>query len=300
MNLHTIISLGENQICLHPGNASPGIDQKFCNAVRADAAFLVQILSALVRDGFHTALNRDAVRAAKKIKSFFIPEIDARLEADFHRTLGNPFEQAKNIFAHAENLIDEIDILDAARNQRIHFLQHRVNAALAEFVTKERLVAEGARPGTSASKFQFGAEAVVIGENVVAMPVGFKVVILEIERPQGGHVSDSRSWAYVQLTVAFFEAATNNLFPGFAGKFRESLIGFATQSDVTSGFTDGSCGCCRRMRANGDVDGFALQARKPFHRHAQFRGRAAPEKIRRRSRNNEKIWRETFEAEARF
>ena len=100
------------------------------------------------------------MRAAQKIQSFFIPEIDARLEANLYRTLSNAFQQATHVLADAEDFIDEIDVLHAARNQRIHFLENGVNAALAEFIAKERLIAEGAGPGTSTGKLQFSAKTV--------------------------------------------------------------------------------------------------------------------------------------------
>src|SRR5713226_1818876 len=130
MNLRAIISLRENQIRLHPGNASSSIDQEFCDAVRAHAAILVEVFTAFMRNGFHAALNGDAVGTAEKIKSFFIPEINASLEADLDRALGNSFQQAMNILPNTENFIDEIDVLDPARNQRIHFLENCINAAL--------------------------------------------------------------------------------------------------------------------------------------------------------------------------
>src|SRR5882724_1870682 len=300
MNFHAIISLGENQIRLHPGNASSGIDQEFCNAVRAQAAIFVEVFAAFVRDGLHAALNGNAVGAAQQIQSFFIPEIDAGLEANLHRTLGNSFQQAMNVLPNTENFIDEIDVLDPTRNQRIHFLEHCINAALAEFIAKKRLVAEGAGPGTSAGELKFGAKAAVIGENVMPVPVGFDVVIFEIKRARGEHVSDRRSWADVQLTVFFFKTASNDFVPWFAGKFRENLVGFAPQSNITTYFADSGGGRGRRMRADGDFDGFALQAGKPFHGDTQFWRRTTPEKIGRRGRNDEKIWRETFEAAARF
>ena len=75
-----------------------------------------------MRDGLHAAFHGNAVRAAQKIQGFFIPEIDARLEANLYRTLGDTFKQAMHVLADAENFIDEINVFHAARNQRIHFL----------------------------------------------------------------------------------------------------------------------------------------------------------------------------------
>ena len=95
MNFRAVITLGKNQVGLHPGNASPGIDQQFCDAIRAHAAIFVQILTAFMRDGLHAALNGDAVSTAKKVQRLFIPQIDARLEANLYRTLSNAFEQRR-------------------------------------------------------------------------------------------------------------------------------------------------------------------------------------------------------------
>src|SRR6267142_4921709 len=190
VNLRTVVALCENQVRLHPGDASASIDQQFCNAIRAHAAIFVQVFTAFMRDGLHAALNGDAVGTAEKVQRFFIPEINARLEANLYRTLSNAFEQALHVLADAKNFIDEINILNATRDQGIHFLENGVDASLAKFITEERLVAEGAGPGTSASKFQFSAKTVVIAEFMVAMPVRFNVVILEIKRTKDRHVSN--------------------------------------------------------------------------------------------------------------
>src|SRR6478672_1018212 len=144
-------------------------------------------------DGFHATLHGDAVGAAQKIQSFFIPKIDARLKADLYRTLSNPLKQAAHVLAHAKDFIDEIDVLDAASYQRIHFLQNSVNAAFAELIAKERLIAEGASPGTSTRKLNLNAKTVVIGEYVMAMRVRFNVVVREIKRPERCHIRDSRT-----------------------------------------------------------------------------------------------------------
>src|SRR5215831_4889163 len=114
-----------------------------------------------MRDGFHAALHGDTVGAAQQVQSFFVPEIDARLKADLHRTPGNAFQQAAHVLSNTKDLVDEIDVLNAAGNQRVHFLEHRIHGALAEFVAEQRLVAESASPRAAASKFQLSAQAVV-------------------------------------------------------------------------------------------------------------------------------------------
>src|SRR5579871_3522019 len=228
MNLRAIVALRENQIRLHPRDAATSIDQQLRDSVCAYATIFIQVFTAFMRDGFHTAFHGDAVGAAKKIQSFFIPEINARLKADLYRTLSNALQQTTNIFTDPKDFIDEINVLDAARDQRIHFLENGMHAALAEFIAKESLVAEGACPRASTSKLQFSAKTMVIGEYVMAMPVRFNVVILEIKRSQGGHIRNSRTGADVQLPIFFTEAAADNLMPRLAGEFRQNLVGFST------------------------------------------------------------------------
>src|ERR1051326_3595054 len=94
------------------------------------------------------------MRAAQQVQRVFIPEIDPGLEADLHRAFRNPLQKAPHIFSHAKNFIDEIDVLDTASNQRVHFLEHRVHAALAKLVAKESLVAESAGPRAPAGKLR--------------------------------------------------------------------------------------------------------------------------------------------------
>jgi hypothetical protein len=169
------------------------------------------------------------VRLAQQIKRFFIPEINPCLESNFYGTLGDSFQKTADIPTYAKNL----------GYQRIHFVEHRVYTALAEFITKKRFVAEGACPGTSAGKFKLSAEPQIIGKNMMAMPVRLNVVVSEIERAQGAHVSD-RSPGADMKSIFCFKAAARDLMPWPGSQFSKDLIGLAAQGNITSGLANGS------------------------------------------------------------
>src|SRR5215472_4532953 len=176
--------LGQNQIGLNPGNALARINQQLSNTSGIDAAVFVQLFAALMCDRFNAALHRDAPGAAQQLQRFLVPEIDAGLTTDLYRTFCNLLQQAADVCANSENFVDEINVADAAGDQRIHFPEHGIHAALAKFIAEQRLVAEGAGPGTAAGKLQFGAQSAVTGKDVVAMPVSFDVIVPEVKRAQ--------------------------------------------------------------------------------------------------------------------
>src|ERR1051326_2925991 len=115
-DVRSVIALSENQVCLHPGNASASVNQQFRDTIGTDAAVLVEVLAAFMRNGFHAAFHRNAGCAAQQVESFFVPEINARLEPDLYWTFSNSFQQSAHVFADPKNFINEINVLDAARN----------------------------------------------------------------------------------------------------------------------------------------------------------------------------------------
>src|SRR5579884_3514476 len=96
------------------------------------------------------ALHRNAMRPAEQVERLLVPQVNARLEADLEIAFRDPFQQAQHIFADAEDLVDEVHVIDAARHQLIDLRQESLNIALAKLVPEERLVAESARPRTAA------------------------------------------------------------------------------------------------------------------------------------------------------
>ena len=112
------------------------VDQQLRYPIRANPAILVQFIASQLCDGLDPAFHRDAVRATQQIQRLFIPQIDARLEADIHIPLGYPFQQFPNVLSHAKDLIDEVDVVHTSINQPIHFLQHLIHITLAKLVSE--------------------------------------------------------------------------------------------------------------------------------------------------------------------
>src|SRR5579864_1443282 len=142
--LPAIVFLRQDQVGLHPGDPASREKEKIGDAVGTDAAVLIELLAPFMSDGLNAALHGDAVRAAKEIERLFTPQIDARLQADLYSSLRQSFQQRPRILAGAEDFVDEVDVLHAARDQSVHFGKYSVDSALAKFVAKEGLVAEGA------------------------------------------------------------------------------------------------------------------------------------------------------------
>ena len=107
---------------------------------------LVHFIAAGLADGFDSALERHAMRAAQQLDGLLVPEIDAALEADRQRSFGDFFQQRSNLLANAENLVNEVDVIDAARHEGIDFGKYGADVALAEFIAEQRLIAERAGP----------------------------------------------------------------------------------------------------------------------------------------------------------
>src|SRR5437764_8303908 len=163
-NLPAVIFICKNQVGLDPGNASPGIDKQLRNPVSAHAAVLVEVFPAFFGDGFDPALHGNAMGPAQQVQSLFIPQVNARLETDFYVPFGDAFQQAKHVLSYSEDLINEVDILHAPADQGIHLLQDRLYMALAEFIAKQSLVAEGTGPGASARKLQLCSNALIVSK----------------------------------------------------------------------------------------------------------------------------------------
>ncbi len=50
-----------------------------------------------------------------------VPEVDAGLKADRDGTVGDRFEQLADLFADAEDLVDEVDVVHAAGDELVDF-----------------------------------------------------------------------------------------------------------------------------------------------------------------------------------
>src|SRR3954468_123198 len=72
--LAAFIVLGQNEICLDPGDTLARIDQQFREALGTHAAALVKLVASGIGDGFDSALQRDAVRTSKQVQRLFVPQ----------------------------------------------------------------------------------------------------------------------------------------------------------------------------------------------------------------------------------
>src|SRR5690348_16748880 len=99
--------------------------------------------------------------ASKKVERLFSPQINSRLEADFNGTLCHAFQQPAYALAYAKNLIDEIDVLHSALDQRVDLLKQSFHTAFTKLVAEQSLVAEGTGPWAAARKLQLRADALI-------------------------------------------------------------------------------------------------------------------------------------------
>ena len=135
----------------------------------------------------------------------------------------------------AENLVDEIDVVHAARDQTVDLQQHLVNAALAELVAEELLITECAIPWAAASILDLRSTSAALVEDVMPMPVPLHVVIGIVEGSKRFHVH--HAYAAAQCSArAVAETHAIDQFPGFGGQRRQCLLTLALDDNVRAGF----------------------------------------------------------------
>ena len=76
------------------------------------------------------------MRCAKQVERFFVPEIDTRLQPDGDLAMAQLLQELSHGFSYAEDFVDPIDVIDAAGNHRVHFLQDRAQVAFAELISE--------------------------------------------------------------------------------------------------------------------------------------------------------------------
>src|ERR1051326_6865049 len=185
------------------------MDEQLFDARGADAAILVELFAAGFGHRFDSAFNRNAMRAAEQVERLFIPEINAGLKTDVDGPLSNGFEQLQDVFPDAEDLIDEINVINAPRDERLNFRQHRFHAALAKLIPKKGLVAEGASPRASAGELELCTAAFAL-KNVVPIRVQLNGIIAEVERSQLLHIGDCKLRADMKAAIVFAPATAGN------------------------------------------------------------------------------------------
>ena len=135
-DLAAVVVLGKNQVCLDPGNSLSCIDQQLRESVRRQLAAFVQFVAAFFGDRFDATLHGYAACVAQEVERFLVPQVDARLQADGDRPLRKLLQQPADVLANSKNFVDPVNVLHAARDQRVNFRQHRFDITLAEFVSK--------------------------------------------------------------------------------------------------------------------------------------------------------------------
>src|SRR3954468_14140433 len=141
-HLGRIIVRRLDEICLYPGDVLARVDQERLDTIRGEPAVLVHLVAASFADSFNAALERDAMRAAQQLEGLFVPEIDATLKAYGQRAARDFFQEHAHLLAHAEDFVDEVDVIDAAGQELINFGQYLIQVALAKLIAEQRLVTE--------------------------------------------------------------------------------------------------------------------------------------------------------------
>src|SRR5262249_30618329 len=148
---------------------------------------------------------------------------------------GNPLQQPLHVLAGTKDLIDEIDVIDSARNQSPDLFQDCFYLALAEFVAEQVLVAKRAGPRTPAGKLQLSSQSLATAEYVVTVAVRRNVVILEIQWRERGHVGHAQGIAEVNSIVGGV-TAPGNLAPWLTGQVGQRLIRFSAKGNAATCF----------------------------------------------------------------
>ena len=255
-NLEGIVFGGLDQVGLNPGDALACINKELADAIGGDAAVLIHGIAAGVGDGLDAALEGDAVGASEQVERLFIPEIDSGLKTERDGAVGELFKQCTDLLADAEDLVDEVDVVDAASDELIDLGKDLSEVALAVFVTEEGLVAEGAGVGATAGELNLSAVMKVIGavagEDVVEVMVALDRKVGVVEGAERAHIGGAETRGHVDDAAGVAPTATGNHLPGMGGELGQSLIGLAAQNDVGAGLLQGSFGRDRAMRTGDD------------------------------------------------
>src|SRR5262249_48566136 len=84
-DLLAIFFFGEYQVGLDPRNALAGEKQQLAHACSIHPAIFVELLPNGWISRLQSALHGNTVGAGQEVETFFIPKIDARLDADLNR-----------------------------------------------------------------------------------------------------------------------------------------------------------------------------------------------------------------------
>ena len=115
------------------------------------------------------------------VEELFVPEVNADLKADGDGTVGDLLKEGFDSFVYAEDLVDEIDVIDTSCDQVVDFGEDGGELAFAVFIAEQGLIAEGAGVGASAGELDFGAVMQVVGaiagEDVVEVMVALYGIV---------------------------------------------------------------------------------------------------------------------------
>ncbi len=126
-----VIFRGLDEVGLDPGDVAARVEEELGDAIGRQATVLVHGVAALLGDGLNTTLKGDAVSTAEELEEVLVPEIDTGLEADGDGTPGDLFQQRTDLLADAEDLVDEVDVIDAAGDELVDLVEDGVEIAFA-------------------------------------------------------------------------------------------------------------------------------------------------------------------------
>ena len=178
------------------------------------------------------------------------------LETNRERTLSDLFKERANLLAYTEDLVDEVDVVDASREEGVDLGEDTCEVTLAVLVAEECFVAEGAGVGATAGELDFGAVMKVIravaGEDVVQVMVSLDRVVGVVEWTERAHIGCAKTGCAVEEALLVAPAASGNHLPRVCGELWQGLIRFAAEDDIGFRFVECSDGGYRSMRANND------------------------------------------------
>ena len=123
-----VVDLRVDQVRLDERHALAREEQPLGDLVGRKAAVLVEEIPPVLADALHAGLDRDAAGGAEQHQHVAVPQIDARLNADLDAARRERFQQ---LAVGQKDLVDEVHVLDALRDERVELVENRRERPLA-------------------------------------------------------------------------------------------------------------------------------------------------------------------------
>jgi hypothetical protein len=180
-----------------------------------------------------------------------------------------------------EDLVDEVEVGDALRDQAVDLGQQEVEVAAAVLVAEVELGAEGAGVGAAAGGLDLGAGAARRRvEAVVVVGMARDEAVGPCERGMVGEAAGPGAAVGAERAAVAPGGAADRGGLARVGELGDRLLGLAAQHDVGAELGERGAGRRRAVRADRDGSTAAAGQRAQEGRgHAQLGRRAAPEEV---------------------